>query len=257
MKKVLFTIGIIAVLVGVAFAGMAASSGGTPPYDTILAKLTTLDANVTALNKKVTSIEGNLTAVKTTVYHIAEAITPIGQVVQEIRTNVDNLGTAVSSIQGNVSTMQGKLDTIGNNVVDLGEALAARPVMSQFSGVADSDHDSGGGYILDHDFPTVMHVTLTLAYAHLGQGVDENSPSTGDDASRRALYVQSQVGDDTYSLPFMHEVFTWHYGALPNSEASGFVTLEFDARSWSIHTTDQNCTGSVTVYYDVTEIHLQ
>ena len=58
MKKVLFTIGIIAILVGVAFVGIAASvNQGAQPWNV-------LEQKIDALNTNVTNIQGNISAIK-------------------------------------------------------------------------------------------------------------------------------------------------------------------------------------------------
>ena len=69
MKKVLFTIGMIAILVGVAFAGMAASgqNSGVPGYISALdAKVTDIQVSVADLNHNVATLtQGNITMMQT------------------------------------------------------------------------------------------------------------------------------------------------------------------------------------------------
>ena len=54
MKKVLFTIGIIAILVGVAFAGMAAT--GNPTLNSIDTKVTAIQGTVNTINTKLNNV---------------------------------------------------------------------------------------------------------------------------------------------------------------------------------------------------------
>ena len=61
MKRIAFTICMIALLVGVAFAGMAASTNqGSPPWNS-------LEQKIDALNTNVTNLQGNVSTVKTDV----------------------------------------------------------------------------------------------------------------------------------------------------------------------------------------------
>ena len=60
MKKVLFTIGIIAILFGVAFAGMAVASKPPNPCDTMIQMINALDQKVTALQSEVAAIKDEL-----------------------------------------------------------------------------------------------------------------------------------------------------------------------------------------------------
>ena len=70
MKKVLFTIGIIAILVGVAFAGMAAT--GNPTLNSIDTKVTAIQGTVNTINTKLNNVpkmwgySGNFTVIDTT-----------------------------------------------------------------------------------------------------------------------------------------------------------------------------------------------
>jgi hypothetical protein len=64
MKKVLFTIGMITILVGFAFAGMA-SYWNPPTSDPILLqKIAALDAKVTNIQSDVTGIKGDVSTIK-------------------------------------------------------------------------------------------------------------------------------------------------------------------------------------------------
>ena len=57
MKKVLFTIGIIAILAWVAFASMAAASNPSLPWNS-------LEQKIDALSTKVTNLQGNVSAIR-------------------------------------------------------------------------------------------------------------------------------------------------------------------------------------------------
>jgi outer membrane murein-binding lipoprotein Lpp len=74
MKKVLFTIGMIAILVGVAFAGMAATgkNNGVP------ADLSTIDAKVTNLQSDVTNIKTDVSAIKSDLANVTRMETISG-----------------------------------------------------------------------------------------------------------------------------------------------------------------------------------
>jgi hypothetical protein len=69
MKKVLFTIGIIAILVGVAFAAMAATSNPAPP------PWTALEGKITAVSTQVTNLQGNVSAIGTNVTALDTKVT--------------------------------------------------------------------------------------------------------------------------------------------------------------------------------------
>jgi len=84
MKKVLFTIVIIAILVGTALITMAPAPPSVVNLSTLNAKLDTLTASVGTIDGKVDLLD----------------------------TNVDTLNTAVSSIQGNVSAIETKLGNV-------------------------------------------------------------------------------------------------------------------------------------------------
>jgi hypothetical protein len=80
MKKVSFTVGIIAVLVGVAFAGMAATaSQPPPPWDTMMAQVNQINTNVTSLQGSVAAIDKNVSSIQGTVAGLDQNVKTIVQ----------------------------------------------------------------------------------------------------------------------------------------------------------------------------------
>ena len=192
MKKVLFTIGMIAILVGAAFAGMAASSSQPQvPWNSLEQEIGALSTQVTALNAKVTSIEGNLTTVKNVVNNIAGAITPIGAVVQEIRNNL--------------------------------------PKMETYSGNVTVEY-TGQGYsvvALDVPYDQVRHVSLSLDFIYIDQLAPTQGLSVqvyvGDATTPIGLwgYVPTLM-DSANNVTLDFSTNHWQIVAL-NEEASPFV----------------------------------
>jgi len=87
MKKVLLTIGIIAILIGVAFVGMAASSqnNGVPGYISALdAKITDIQGSVAGLDKSVSSIQGTVAGLDKNVTILAQGNTTMMQTLSGI-----------------------------------------------------------------------------------------------------------------------------------------------------------------------------
>jgi outer membrane murein-binding lipoprotein Lpp len=77
MKKLLFTIGMIAILVGVAFASMAAASNPSAPWNSI-------EQKIDALNMKVTNLQGNVSAIRNDLAGIKSDVTAIQSDLAEV-----------------------------------------------------------------------------------------------------------------------------------------------------------------------------
>ena len=93
MKKVLFTIGIIAILVGVAFVGMAASENqGSPPWNSLAQKIDTLATNVT-------NLQGNISVIRTDLANTKSNVSTI----QTELANVTRMETGSGEKNGNAT----------------------------------------------------------------------------------------------------------------------------------------------------------
>jgi outer membrane murein-binding lipoprotein Lpp len=80
MKKVIFTIGIIAILVGVSFAGIAGcSSQPSVSSETMMKAVNQIDTKVTGLQGSVAALDKNVTTLKGSVGELDKNVTTLAQ----------------------------------------------------------------------------------------------------------------------------------------------------------------------------------
>jgi|APFre7841882654_1041346.scaffolds.fasta_scaffold06879_4 outer membrane murein-binding lipoprotein Lpp len=80
MKKVLFTIGIIAILVGISFAGLAGCSSQSPvPSETMMNAVNQIDTKVTGLQGSVAALDKNVTTLQGSVGELGKNVTTLAQ----------------------------------------------------------------------------------------------------------------------------------------------------------------------------------
>jgi outer membrane murein-binding lipoprotein Lpp len=102
MKKVLFTIGIIAILAWVAVASMAAASNPSAPWtsieqkiDALSTKVTNLQGNVSAIRSDLADVKSNVTAIQTDLAGVPVMWTNSGYMIAQ------NLGEWATSVDRN------------------------------------------------------------------------------------------------------------------------------------------------------------
>lgn len=219
MKKVLFTIGIIAILVVVALITMAPAPPSTVTLSTLNAKLDTLTTSVAVMDGKVNLLD----------------------------TNVDNLSTAVSSIQGNVSAINADiaamqtdvsgiasdLDSTKSDVADIKAALGNVTKIETVSASYEVLYFSGVVRVYEVQYDEPRHVSLTLQWDGLEVPITEG------------IGVAAWVT----GTPSWEEGIV--YICLPDYADHGIETVEFNADHWYISVRNDNV-WSDYIYYAAT-----
>jgi outer membrane murein-binding lipoprotein Lpp len=95
----------IALLVGVAFAGMAASTNqGSPPWNSLEQKIDALNTNVTNLQGNVSAINADIAAMQTDVSGIASDLDSTKSDVADIKTDLGNV-TKMETVYGSYEVL--------------------------------------------------------------------------------------------------------------------------------------------------------
>ena len=222
MKKVLFTMFIIAVLVGVAFAGMAAAGNGNPiTLSTIDSKITALDGKVINLDTKVNNLQGNVSDIKDDVATIKGDTDSTKKNVEITRTEVENLSTVVSFIRGNVSAIR-------SDLADVTSDLANVTIMETVKG-SYHVHDTGDYYdVYEVYYPELRHVSVTLYWLWL------------DHASQYIYLNLDMASGQPYTI----------FSA--SDESWPGATLEFDTNHWWFSVYNDWPVSDYWVYYSAT-----
>jgi len=219
MKKALFTIVIIAILVGTALITMAPAPPSVVNLSTLNAKLDTLTASVGTIDGKVDLLDTNVDTLSTALSSIQGNVSAIGTNVVAVRSMVSGIASDLDSTKSDVADIKAVL----GNVTKI-ETVYASYEVSSFSGVVRV-------YEVQYDEP--RHVSLTLQWDGLEVPITEG------------IGVAAWVT----GTPSWPEGIV--YICLPDYAANGIETVEFNADHWFISVRNDNV-WSDDIYYAAT-----
>ena len=219
MKKVLFTIGIIAILVGTAFIALA-------PAPSPVVNLSTLDSKLSILTGKVNTLT-------TEVGTIGTDVDTLGTAVSSIQSNVSAINTDIVAMQTDVSGIASDLDSTKSDVADIKVALENVTKMEIVSASYEVLPFSGTDTVYEVQYDEPRHVSLTLQWDGLEVPITEG------------IGVAAWVT----GTPSWPEGIV--YICLPDYAANGIETVEFNADHWFISVRNDNV-WSDDIYYAAT-----
>jgi len=219
MKKALFTIVIIAILVGTALITMAPAPPSVVNLSTLNAKLDTLTASVGTIDGKVDLLDTNVDTLSTAV--------------SSIQGNVSAIGTNIVAVSSMVSGIVSDLDSTKSDVADIKAALGNVTKMETVYGSYEVLLFSGNVTVYEVQYDEPRHVSLTLQWDGLVV------PTTEAIA----------VGAFVTGTPSWPEGIV--YICRPDYVAHGIETVEFNADHWFINVLNDHVWNDY-IYYAAT-----